>query len=327
MSNKKVLDSTSESAFRNFLDLDLSRCNVTVCLAALRTGDDMPTFEKLQLSDDLTENFRQVVQVMVEKQKKEDHTHDLILRTYEAGSKPDPHEVEYLSLEEHDVIKKQIASLASLADLSIFSATEPFVSDLRFYVLILQPKVGDPIYCFRSYTHRRELSRSRLFAALFTKGHFDRVKKPLFLFDQYLDCVSRGEYVFVFNKDKFQKIFRFFEMILAAAKTTLATIKAKVPIANFDAFALACEGHLQMLSKLKNIANREYLNSITMADIKKVMNEFPQLRIKIIKQGGKEMLVFDPSDKWELLRLLDDDYLKSLMTEQKYEVSGKRTYK
>ncbi len=36
------------------------------------------------------------------------------------------------------------------------------------------------------------------------------------------------------------------------------------------------------------------------------------------------MIVYDHADKWVLLKLLDDDYLWSLMTEQSYDVSGKR---
>jgi len=36
------------------------------------------------------------------------------------------------------------------------------------------------------------------------------------------------------------------------------------------------------------------------------------------------MVVYDPKNKWVLLRLLDDDYLWSMLTEQSYEVSGKR---
>ncbi len=48
------------------------------------------------------------------------------------------------------------------------------------------------------------------------------------------------------------------------------------------------------------------------------------LPIQTTRKDGKEMLLFDPSDKWSLLRLLDDDYLESLMTGQNYEVTGKR---
>jgi hypothetical protein len=52
----------------------------------------------------------------------------------------------------------------------------------------------------------------------------------------------------------------------------------------------------------------------------------PAFGLKTVKKNGKEMLVFDPKDKWALLRLLDDDYLDSVLTGQKYEVTGKRPY-
>jgi len=45
--------------------------------------------------------------------------------------------------------------------------------------------------------------------------------------------------------------------------------------------------------------------------------------LKILNERWRE-LVYDPSDKWVLLKLLDDDYLWSLMTEHSYEVTGKR---
>jgi hypothetical protein len=46
--------------------------------------------------------------------------------------------------------------------------------------------------------------------------------------------------------------------------------------------------------------------------------------IDIGETSTAEKLVYDPSDKWVLLKLLADNYLWSLMTEHSYEVSGKR---
>ena len=115
-------------------------------------------------------------------------------------------------------------------------------------------------------------------------------------------------------------------MVKRTARQNLRQIKSAVPIYNFEDFAKACEGHLQMMVKLNNIANKDYLGTITIADIKRVMKELPQLPVQITESNGKEMLVFDRSDKWALLRLLDDDYLKSLMTDWTYEVTGKRVY-
>ena len=63
-----------------------------------------------------------------------------------------------------------------------------------------------------------------------------------------------------------------------------------------------------------------------MKDIKRVMKEFPDLGIQTVTKNSKELLVFDPKNKWALLRLLDDDYLDSRLTGEKYEVTGKRPY-
>jgi hypothetical protein len=326
MSSSKSVKANSISTLNSILQVDLNQCTISVCLAALVGDEDDPKFEKLQLSDDLTEDFRDIVRALLEKRSNDNGSGDLVLQSYDAGSKPESYEVEYLNLSEHDSIKQQIASLSSLANLGIFSVAEEFVAGLRFYVIVVQAGEADPLYLFRSYSSKKELGRSRGFGALFSDGHFDRVRQPMFLFDQHIDCMSRGDEMFIFTKDKFQKIFRFFEMVLKAAKATLKTIEAKIPIANFDEFEESCIGHLQMQAKLKNIAGKPDLEKVTMTKIKKVLKEFPGLGIQIKKKNGKEMLVFNPSDKWALLRLLDDDYLKSLMTDKNYEVTGKREY-
>jgi hypothetical protein len=62
-----------------------------------------------------------------------------------------------------------------------------------------------------------------------------------------------------------------------------------------------------------------------MADLRRVIERF-ELNVVIQELDGQESLVFDPSDRWAILRLLDDDYLESMMTEQLYEVTGKRLH-
>lgn len=92
---------------------------------------------------------------------------------------------------------------------------------------------------------------------------------------------------------------------------------------NFDDFARDCEGHLAKLEKLRNIAAKPYWGKITIEDIKKVIKK-NNLSVQIAQTSAGEKLVYGPLDKWVLLKLLDDDYLWSLMSEHSYEVSGKR---
>ena len=77
------------------------------------------------------------------------------------------------------------------------------------------------------------------------------------------------------------------------------------------------------MRKLKNIATQPYLDSITMADIKKAIAAH-NLNIQIVTVNGQEMLRYDPTEQYGILKLLDDDYLQSIMTNKSYEATGKR---
>src|SRR5947209_4595065 len=147
--------STAGSTLLSIFELNLDECEITVCLASVGADDDLPRFEKLQLTDELTDDFRGVVKRMIERWKNENENGDLQLKDYEAGSKPEPYEVEYIDLSTHESVQKQIQVLASIAGLLVFSADADFLSGLRFYVIIIQPKQGAPAYCFRLYSHKK----------------------------------------------------------------------------------------------------------------------------------------------------------------------------
>jgi hypothetical protein len=311
--------------FDNILALDVSECAVAVCLASWPKEADLPVFQRLQMAERLADAFREVVGHALAPYRNDRTSGDLVLRQYDAGSKPDADEIEHLDLAADQTLRQPIALLAPLIGTPVFEADASFVAGLRFYVIVAQPRDGDPVYFFRAYTPRKELSRSRgLFAALFHEGQYDTVRAPLFLFDQQIDCISQGEHLYVLNKTNLQAMFRFFERLQKVARATLETIRARVPIHNFDTFARDCEGHPVKLAKLKNIAGKPYLARLTVGDIRRVVERY-HLPIQFASApDGQETIVYDPADRWTLLKLLDDDYLWSSLTSEAYEVSGKR---
>jgi|HubBroStandDraft_2_1064218.scaffolds.fasta_scaffold00464_13 hypothetical protein len=326
MARKKKTSKELHEQFLQILGLNLDGCTVTVCLGSLSKDEKEPKLEQLQLTNELTDEFAKAAKGTLGRYSELGGKDELVVRQYDAGSKPDSHEVETLDLSDHDSVEAQVNSLASLAKIPVFKIDEQFIAGIRFYAIVFQCGRNSPLYFFRTYTPKKELSRSRQFAALFDEGTFDRIKSPLFLFDHKVDALSQDGAMYIFNKHNFEKIFRFFELVAATAAETLETIKTHVPIANFHELEAACAGHLQMQAKLKNIAGKPYLKKMKMTDIKKVLKHFPNLGLKTVQKNGKEMLVFDPKDKWALLRLLDDDYLDSVLTGEKYEVTGKRPF-
>jgi hypothetical protein len=312
-----------QDVFDGIVTLDLSKCVVNVCLASVIHTEAIPRFERMKITEEMADEFRGVVKGLVERYSSEWEPDDLLFPQFAIQSKPEAFEIPRIDLSAYNILLEQVQPLLSLAGMEVFEEDKQFVSDLRFYVITVQPVVGDPIYFFRSYTPMKRLYRSPILAAWLHNGSYDRVTEPLFLFDQDIDCVSRSGIMFIFDQTNFQSIFRFFEEVRTAARDALDAIKISVPIQNFDEFAQDCEKNIVKLRKLKNIANKPYLSKITMDHIKMVIKR-NNLPISTVGADENEMLVYDKKNRWMILKLLDDDYLWSMLTEQSYEVTGKR---
>jgi len=319
-----VKPSVYSDALIEILSMNTSVSSLAVCLASASSYDVIPRFNLLQMTHDLTAEFKSSVDSLCQRLIRDISKGDLVLHPYDAGSKPDPHEVEHLRLDRLTEVGDQIGPLSQPHAMSLFDpGDEGFVLGLRFYAIVVHPPSGSPAYFFSTYTPKRELGRSKYFGALFERGQFDQIRRPLFLFDQNLDCFSRDDDMFILSKSGFQQAFRFYELVIKAAKASLRTIRESIPISNFDEFAASCESHLQKLAKLKNIAAKDYLDRVTMDEIKATITR-KNLPVQIVVKDGQEMLLFDASNRWVILKLLDDDYLDSLMTGHSYEVTGKR---
>lgn len=276
------------------------------------------------MTDSVLDNFRNTIKDLLRQYRRKGN--DLEVVSYVGGAKPDSHQIPWINLSEHEFVADQIQSLQDHTLHPQFDPKdEAFVENLQFYVVLMQLSSEDTIYFFRTYTSKKELRRSTFFGSLFSDGQFDQVKEPLFLFDRHIDCISYGDTMLILQQNNFQRIFSFFDMVEKAARENLNRINQAIPIDNFNSFAEACIGHQQKMFKLNNIASKDYLTDITIEDLRSVI-EHHGLNVPIIKEDGQEALRFDEADRWEILRLLDDDYLESRMTGYLYESNSKREY-
>jgi hypothetical protein len=206
----------------------------------------------------------------------------------------------------------------------LFREQDEIVDHLRFYAIVVSPSARRHAVFFRTYSPKKELTRRAGFAALLSHGHYDKVDTKIFLFDSQIDCFSWGGYLFIHNVVAFQRIFHYFEEVRAKADETVTAILAQIPISNADAFRAAGTGQMQMMSKLAQIARKPYLNRVTIQDIRRTIDEF-RLDVRIVEENGQQKLLFEatPNKRWLILKLLDDDFLGSIMTNQKYEVNSK----
>jgi hypothetical protein len=249
---------------------------------------------------------------------------DVVLRSYDPGYTPEWNEISYIDLADYEGIAELIRQVSQVQQAELFREEDEIVDHLRFYAIVVSPSARRHAVYFRTYSPKKELTRRAGFAALLSRGHYDKVETKIFLFDSQIDCFSWGGYLFIHNVAAFQRIFNYFEELRAKADETITAILAQIPISNADAFRAAGTGQMQMMSKLAQIARKPYLNRVTIQDIRRTIVDFG-LDVQIVEEEGQEKLLFEanPNKRWLILKLLDDDFLGSIMTDQKYEVNSK----
>lgn len=309
----------AEQALEHLLRALANNPPVNVVLASEPDPEAGIVIQRLSLRQDLAGEFLSTAQSAVPLVNQ-----DLMLRRYEPGYTPESHELSYLELANHVGIADQVRQVSQVQQAELFREDDGIVDHLRFYAIVASPTARNRALFFRTYSPTRELTRHRGFAAFLNRGSYNKVEQKIFLFDYGVDCFAWEGYLFIRNVAAFQRIFKYFEELRAKANETVDTVAAQIPISNLDDFREACTSHLQMMSKLAQIARKPYLQRVTMNDIRRTIDEFG-LDVQIVEENGQERLRFEGGVKkrWLLLKLLDDDYLGSVMTNQKYEVNSK----
>lgn len=313
----------AEEQFKALLQTDVGGCTVVVVYASVKKGETIPTYQKLSMSKALDGRFREIARDVLEGLRDGSGKKDVALLGYAESSNPHGHQVECLDIGGNDFLKDQIANLGDVSEISSFEAEKHFMKGLRFYGIIVQPgqNGGTPIQFFRKYSTAYLLGKKR-FAIHWSREHFDLVAEQAYLFDDRIDCIVFGDFVFVLRKNDFKKIFQFYVLLQKEADKALAKIRQTVAIHGADEFEAVCKSHPYRLALLRDISQQAYLSQLTTAKLKKAIQD-TRAPVKMLGTGKDAKLVFDKAEPWAILHLLNDDYLKSGMTGEYYQADSK----
>lgn len=296
----------------------LRRARSANLLVASHTGGatGFPAIQRLNIHEDVAGEFLRTAREAIPT--------DTELREYDPGYRPEPNELTYIQIEDSESVASIIAALHRIDQFQIFTEDDEFIRRLRFYAIVVGGQAGRQAVFFRHYSPKKELSRHAAFALILKRGNYSRVRERIFLFDSTVDCFSWDGALFIKNIAQFQRIFDYFEELRRKARATIQAVHRQVPIHNLADFEAACSANSLMLTKLASIARKPYLSRVTFADVERTIQEF-RLEIEVVRGGGRPQLVFDSTreHRWLILKLLDDDYLGSVMTQEKYEVNSK----
>lgn len=285
-------------------------------------GAQTPEARAMSLAGDAEQFFRDIVQTRVE----DNLTGSAwILKQLDPLYKPDPEEVEW---ETATAIPEVVYATTKLANLSALAPFDPgdeqYKKRLAYWAVVLTASDGTQAFFFRAFTATAELKRKRGAALINRSGSFTRVDGEIFLFDDNVDCFVFDGYVYVLRKRDFRRIFDQIGAVLAKAKAAASDLNTQVPIANFAEFEKACSSDSRLADKLLAVRGRDYFGRLSYAMLAPVIQQF-KLTIPSKTVNGTTQLVFEsePAGRFRILKLVDDDYLRSSMTKHSYEVNSK----
>jgi hypothetical protein len=284
--------------------------------------DDPPEIRAIGLGGAADEYFRTTIESAVARKLR---PLAFNVRKLDPIYKEDPEDLEWERLADVDAVRDTVARLNNLSPYAPFDDGDAgFKRRLSYWAAILTDHNGEQAYFFRSFTASAELSRKRGKAFISRNGEFVAVEQRIFLIDDVVDCFVYGDFVYVIRKRDYRRIFDQLVKLLRRARVAAADLHAKVPIANFDAFADACGSDSRLADKILAIRASSYFDDLTYSMLEPVIAEF-SLSIPTQDVDGETQLVFrtEPDQRFRILKLVDDDYLASTMTELKYEVNSK----
>ena len=280
--------------------------------------DDTISYQRLSLTDEVSDDFLRSILTAIGKEGDEPD-----LSGYDPGYEPSSHELSYIKLADYDLVSAMIDNVSDVDRAEIFKAEDDIIDRLRFYALVPEDKSRKSIF-LRLYSSTKELTRSRWTALWERNDRYDHVNRKIFLFDERFDCFSWKDYLFIRSAANFQKIFGYFEQLVAEGKRAVRQVIARIPIKNPDEFVAGIEADPRILARVAQAVRKPYFKTLTMARIKRTIKDF-HLDCEVVDDGGTEKLVFErgTSTRWIIPNILDDYFVESRMTNTKYKANSK----
>jgi hypothetical protein len=306
----------------------------TAATIASKRGDpveDTPSeyyeVRELNIQSDLSQKLLAIADNAAQKAQ------DRRLIPHEIGHSPSKDELAYLNLANHPDIETAINFLVQVDAAKTFEEDSDFAETVDFYALV--PSYKDQVAAFlRKPSTRRDLAvdstrREGLRACLGESNRYQEFDQKVFRFDGRIDLIAWNGWLFINSNHKLRQILGKFQAVLKEVEKHSQNLTQKLPsdveIANPDDLEEACKADGRLASKLAQVVQRDYWDRVTGEDIERVIKNYGLDESgKIDYEDGSITYSPSPQQRWTLLKLLDDDYLGSEMTDEKYEADNKR---
>jgi Domain of unknown function (DUF4868) len=323
----------AQETLAQILNLDLAKCDLSVCLVAKDDNDPQPRLRQIDMTKKAAENFRDGLNQALAPVRKALSDQELRALAFDPTQVIDEQTVEYLQISDYTSLQPQVERIKKAVDAENLRGYErPFVDNLRFYSVIVRPQApgfSEPIYYYRWYSHTFMLKDAPQYALRFLSGGqpgtYDVIEEPVFLFDRHVDCISYNGQMFILQKYYFYTIFDLEEELKRIAEKALDELESMDFIANFGQFRADCLRHRNKYRILSKVYLKPYFPDLNIDMLEPILADYDR-PIKIEWYGKKpdlkRKMLYSSAQPWEILHVLDDQFWTSPMTDIDYQARG-----
>lgn len=221
----------------------------------------------------------------------------------------------------------KVISLMNWVDPFSYSPDE-LVKNAIGYVVKLQ-KEQKAVYLFKKYTQNKALSK-KLLTLVLSNDKYDKLDPHTISLSQSYDFtllvnldssgnIDKGE-VLVLSRSYFESFLGYREKYESDVNTYKSRLLSLDSFDKPDDFIRISSNNSNSLRKLARVLQSSYISTLTHEKIKATV-ETHHVPVEF-DENGKIKITDD--NFWIILRILDDDYLRSDMTDAEYEAHGKK---
>lgn len=301
----------------------LAAADVSTVILVVRQDDDVLDFSQVRPTPRAVAALSTVVQAAAKAYS------DIELIPYSPAGLTTGHERMWIRVADVPMLQA-IAGNADPANMPLFDPRKSPLAQLQLATMRVEGDGATAVF-IQSLRGNQIVAQSNRVGMIVKRGIVDLPGKgDILLFSRNIDTVVVGSFAFFRDRPGFQRLFGYLQEMQQQAAATFQSVTATLQIEGLEAMATVVTGSASMLGKMASIQRKlnqypQYKAALTMPNLVKFISEHPECGVKVQGEGGAAQLVFmnDAQHRFKILKLLDDDYLRSQLTALDYEANSK----
>lgn len=196
----------------------------------------------------------------------------------------------------------------------------------EFQAILARDGTDNRLLAFQDVTRSQVLARDGRIRFWSSADHYTEIDKTILEVPNRIDAIYYENTLLISDQRRFEKIFGYMDEFYQVAESTIESIvESEVPIHSSDKFLDAATSYPNAARLMYAVSERALWEheAVNMDIFTHIIEEF-DLSIKSEEIEGQRGIVMESLPQvWEVIRLYNDDYLNSPITEVNYQVSGK----